>query len=74
MAYFLLFNIIIIFYVIKDLIQIFKKNKRPVFWVFVSFSVMVYFSSILIVFDIRTPSFSKYLKELVIMIWNLDRI
>ncbi|AEY67891.1 hypothetical protein Clo1100_3776 [Clostridium sp. BNL1100] len=73
MTYFLLFSIIIVFYVIKDLNQIFKINKRPVFWLLVSFSVLVYFSALVIALDIRIPSLSKYLKELVIMIWNLDR-
>lgn len=73
MTYFLLFSIIIVFYVIKDLNQMFKINKRAVFWLLVSFSVLVYFSAVVIALDIRIPSLSKYLKELVIMIWNLDR-
>lgn len=71
MIYFLFFSIIIFSYVLKDLIKIFKVNTRLVFWVFVSFSVLVYFGALLVASDIVTPSVSKYLKELVTIIWNL---
>ncbi|ACL77306.1 hypothetical protein Ccel_3012 [Ruminiclostridium cellulolyticum H10] len=72
MIYFLFFSIIIFFYVINDLIEIFKVNTRLVFWVFVSFSVLVCFGALLVASDIITPSVSKYLKELVVTIWNLS--
>jgi hypothetical protein len=66
----ILCSFLYLFYIINDLIPVYKTERRNVFWVYLSLFVFSYVLFILIINEVKLPSPAKPLKEIVISIFG----
>lgn len=66
----ILCSVFYLFYIINDLIPVYKTEKAKVFWIYIILFCSSFVLQILVQLDVKLPSPAKPLKELVTSIFS----
>mgnify|MGYP005836666087 CR=1 FL=1 len=65
-------TLIYLFFIVNDLIPVYKEEKRNVFWLYISLFAFAYIMHLLILIDVKLPSPAEPIRKAVTSLFGLN--